>query len=104
MSRFNQILEFLKTSPDDPFLNFALAKEYEKNENWEAALEQYNILLKKNPRYIGTYYHYGNLCRSMGNKRQALDIFSKGILIATDMRDYHALGELNQIKAATEDE
>lgn len=104
MSRFDQILEFLKKSPEDPFLNFALAKEYEKMENWKAALEQYNILIKKNPRYIGTYYHYGNLYRCLGNKNKALEIFNKGITIATDMREYHALGELNQVKAATEDE
>lgn len=104
MSRFSQILEFLKNSPEDPFLIFALAKEYEKMEKWDEAISQYQVLLESHPRYIGTYYHYGSLHKLLGNNTEALDIFNRGINIATDMKEYHALGELNQIKLATENE
>lgn len=104
MSRFLQILEFLKNSPDDPFLIFALAKEYEKMEKWDEAVDQYKILVESHPRYIGTYYHYGSLYRLLGNNPEAMEIFNKGINIATDMKEYHALGELNQIKSELENE
>jgi tetratricopeptide (TPR) repeat protein len=98
MTRLEQLRLFLEENPKDPFLLFALAREWEKCQEYVQALSAYDTLVEQHPRYIGTYYHYGSLLHAIGEKNKALEIFDRGIVIATDLKDYHALGELNQIK------
>jgi tetratricopeptide (TPR) repeat protein len=98
MTRLEQLNLFLEESPQDAFLLFALAREWEKGKEPLQAISTYELLVEVHPRYIGTYYHYGRLLHELGEINKALEIFERGIVIATDLRDYHALGELNQIK------
>lgn len=59
MERLQQILDFLKESPQDPFLHYALTMEYVKLEQEEEALHGFEKLISDFPDYIGTYYHFG---------------------------------------------
>ncbi|MEY4905516.1 MAG: hypothetical protein RLZZ292_3331, partial [Bacteroidota bacterium] len=61
MSRLQQLQQFLAASPDDAFILFALAKEYEKQNDVGLALSYYQILREKQADYVGTYYHLGKL-------------------------------------------
>jgi len=94
MSRLNQLLTMLSESPGDPFLLFALAKEYEKQNQKEEARAHYQRLLKNHPDYVGIYYHLGKLYEQLGEREMADTTYRQGMDIARDQGDHHALSEL----------
>lgn len=103
MSRLTQLLEFLKESPEDPFLLFAIAKEYEKQSEIDQALAQYQDLVNNHPDYVGTYYHYGKIREQKGQLEEAIQIYQKGMDVAKKQGDQHALGELAAAKLNIDD-
>ena len=92
--RLQQLFSFLKESPDDAFIIFAIAKEYEKLGENETAFEYYLKLVAIDPDYVGTYYHLGKLYEAEEKPEEALDIYQKGIDTAKKIKDQHALSEL----------
>lgn len=92
--RLHQLLALLEESPDDSFLLFAIAKEYEGAGQAETAREYYHRLLEEDPEYIGVYYHLGKLCEKQGDLHQAFAIYGKGMEMARRLGDQHALSEL----------
>ncbi len=101
-NRLNKLQEFLKSSPDDSFLNFALAKEYESLENYDLALKHFLYIKEKDPSYIGLYYHLGQLYALLQEDILALDVYKQGMSLAKEQGDYHALSELNTAKTNLE--
>lgn len=93
-SRLAKLMDFLKESPDDSFILFAIAKEYEKLGTTKEALEYYEKLTIIDPDYVGTYYHLGKLREEKEEAEAALTIYQKGIDIAKKIKDQHALSEL----------
>lgn len=98
MSRIDHLKTFLKESPDDSFLKFALAKEYEKNDDLEKALSFYQQIELDDPQYVGLYYHLGKLHFSQGRLHAALETYNKGMKIAKAQNDQHAFSELATAK------
>ncbi len=80
MTRIEQLLNFLNTDPDDPFILFCLALEYEKNDI-DQALFYYKKLLIEHESYTGTYYHAAKLLLCIGNREEAEEIYKKGLNI-----------------------
>lgn len=97
-TRIEQLKIFLNESPNDPFLHYALAQEYHKYGDENAALEKYEYLLETHPKYVATYYHLGALLTKIGQKENALETYSKGIAVAKELGDAHALSELQSAK------
>jgi len=100
MSRINQLLEFLATTPDDNFLKHALALEYIKAGNIKEAENMFMANLNHNPSYIATYYHLGKLLERDGRLSEAVSIYESGMEYAKKAGDMHAFVEL---QAAHED-
>lgn len=94
MDRLEQIKAFLAESPKDSFLTFALAKEYEKRGDKEAALAQYLTLTTNDPSYVGTYYHLGKLYEQLEKFPAAFQTYKDGMQIARAVGDQHAFSEL----------
>lgn len=94
MNRKNQIIAFLEKSPNDPFLNYALAMELISENNDTEASEILLKLLDFQPEYIPTYYHYGKLLERQSRKSDAIEIYKKGISVAQKANDNHARSEL----------
>ncbi len=93
-NRLEQLFQFLEDRPEDEFLLFAVAKEYEKLGN-EAKAEEYFLKLHDDhPNYVGTYYHLGKLYERADNIDRATEIYEKGMEIAKAVGDKHAFGEL----------
>lgn len=92
--RLAQLLIFLKESPDDPFLLFALAKEYEKRDETQEAFVQYEKLVKEHPNYVGTYYHFGKWHERAQQLEKAIAMYEQGAVVAQQAGDQHALAEL----------
>ncbi len=95
--KIQQIQAFLMDQPNDPFLHYALAKEYEKLNLFEEASQKFSELVTQFPNYIGTYYHYGRLLSIQKNHQEALNILEKGIVIAESLGDLHSLAELKNL-------
>lgn len=102
-SRIVQLSEMLSQKPDDAFLLFALAKEYENDADDTMALKFYTELLEKHPEYIGLYYHLGKLQERKGDFVDALDTFHHGMRVAKAQDDRHAYNELSGAVAELDD-
>jgi len=100
MDRIERLKEFLATSPHDSFLKHALALEYVKQGDVEAAKECFEDLLRENENYIGSYYHLAKLHEQCNAKDDAIAVYIKGMEKAKQAGDDHAYREL---QAAYED-
>lgn len=93
-TRLNKLLEFLEADPSDPFILYALATEYNTSNDLDKAFYYYNLLVEKNPDYVGTYYHLGKLYEKIQNKEKAIEIYKIGLKAARSKNDNHAYSEL----------
>lgn len=101
--RLNKIKDFLKQSPNDSFLKYALAKEYEKLGDLTTAISGYESLVESDAKYVGTYYHLGKAYEQQNDFPKALEIYEKGMTVAKEIGDKHALSELAGAKMLIED-
>lgn len=103
MPRLDQIIEMLKTEPNDSFLNYALALEYVKANDVKKAIELIETLLSKDENYLGAYYQLGKYYEQIQNLPKAVSTYNKGIIIAQKIKNNKALGELNEALWMLED-
>ena len=94
MSRLQQLKTYLDESPDDAFLLFALAKEYESVPDTPEALNYYIRLETVHPNYVGMYYHLGKLYEKIHEPEKAVATYEKGMSVAKRENDRHAYSEL----------
>lgn len=92
-TRLEQLLQFLKEEPNDPFLLYAVAMEYSKTDI-SKALSFYEKLLNEYPDYIATYYHAAKLFAELGDRDKAEHTFITGIEKAKSQQEALALREL----------
>lgn len=100
--RLKQLQGFLESQPDDSFILFAIAKEYEGMEQYEKAEEHYRYLKSVDPDYVGLYYHLGQLQEELDKADDAMLTYNEGIEIAKKLKDQHALSELQGVKVNLE--
>ncbi len=100
MDRLARIMELLRATPGDNFLEHALALEHIKLGNDAGARAVFEAILQRDPAYIGSYYHLAKLLVRTGETALAIAWYEKGMAAAKAVGDNHALGEL---RAAYED-
>ncbi len=98
INRLKMLQEMLELSPNDSFLLYALAKEFEYGNDDDQALVVYLRLKESDPHYIGLYYHLGKLYEKKNDVTKALETYIEGIEISKKIKDFHALSELNNAK------
>lgn len=101
-NRLDTLKAYLNEDPDSPFLLFAIAKEYENEDQLDQALAYYLQLQEKDPEYMGLFYHLAGLYEKINEQRLALAVYEKGIALAKKIGDFHALSELNNAKTNLE--
>jgi Tfp pilus assembly protein PilF len=94
MDRVEKLKEYLKTNGKDSFLQHALALEYIKVGNDAEAKELFNEILRREPTYIGSYYHLAKLLERIGNTEKAIKIYERGMEEAKKAGDTHTYNEL----------
>ena len=94
MDRLEQLKAFLLQSPDDAFLNYAMAQECISTGDDAGAEKLFAKLLNIHPAYIATYYHFGKLLERKTQKEAAMDMYRKGIEFAKKAKEQHSLAEL----------
>ncbi len=94
MEKIEKLRSFLSNSPEDPFLNHALALEYIKLGNDSEARRLFLNILTRDPSYIGSYYHLARLLERAGETENAKTWYEKGMIAAKQSGDNHAFNEL----------
>lgn len=102
-SRLEQLLEMLEAEPQDAFLRYAVALEYETAGNISEAISRIESLISDNPDYLGAYYKLGQLLEVSGAKEKALDVYQRGALVAKKQNNTKTLGEINTAILLLED-
>ncbi len=97
MSRLDELEALLEEQPDDPFLIYALAREYENQLATMQALLLYEHLVTNHADYLATYYHYAKLLYTAGNRMEAKKLLEQGIRQGTDGKDPHAVSEMKAL-------
>lgn len=100
--RLTMLQSLHNNDPKDSFVRFALAKEYEKLNDFNKALQYYTDLKMDDPDYVGLYYHLAKLLEALDNDEAAMAIYDEGIAIAKKFKDFHALSELNNARTNLE--
>lgn len=91
-NRLQKLQDYYKSDPNDPFIIYALALEYEKVD-LAKAIELYETLLEKFPEYLPTYYQVAHIYWDQENEK-ARDVFLKGIEVAEKQNETKTLNEL----------
>ena len=94
MSRIEQLQSFIAQTPQDPFPRYGLAIELKNTGRLEEAERTFAELIDKFPDYTAAYLHAGGVLAMLGRKKDAADLYRKGIEACTRKRDFHAKGEL----------
>ena len=97
MDRISRLETFIEKYPNDMFSRHALAMELIKLEQYPEALEAMLALLSFDENHSGTYYHLGKLYEQLGDHENAVKIYEKGIMIASNVK---AENDLRELKAA----
>jgi tetratricopeptide (TPR) repeat protein len=97
-ARLTQLKAFLEATPDEPFLLFAIAKEYESMKDDASTQYYYEKLIGEHPAYVGTYYHLGKFFERQQKISAAIATYTKGMEVALAQKDRHAHGELSTAK------
>ncbi len=92
-SRLEQLLAFHEQDPNDPFILYGIALEYQKDSP-EQARSFFETLLRRFPDYLPTYYHAAKLYEETGEVEKARRTYEKGVEISKDQKNSHALREL----------
>lgn len=92
--RIEKIKTFLQQSPDDCFLNHALALEYIKLGDDVHAGELFKKNMTFDPAYLATYYHYAKLLERLGDEQRAISIYEQGLEQSKKADDNHTYSEL----------
>jgi Tfp pilus assembly protein PilF len=100
MDRIEKLKAFLEQAPADSFVQHALALEYIKMNREEEARKEFEALLERDEKYVGSYYHLAKLLERMGEKEKAVACYEKGMQVARDLKEAHAY---NELQAAYED-
>lgn len=92
--RIEKLNEYLLKTPNDSFLQHALALEYIKLGDDAKARDLFESILKREPGYIGSYYHLAKLLERINETEQAIKVYGKGMEEAKKAGDQHAYNEL----------
>ncbi|MCS6808167.1 MAG: tetratricopeptide repeat protein [Bacteroidota bacterium] len=94
-SRLEQLFELHREDPNDPFIRYAIALEYQSRQDYAQALAWYEELRRIAPDYVPTYYMLASVYRALHQLDAARAIYYHGIDAARQAGDTHALSELS---------
>lgn len=94
ITRIEKLINYLNDSPNDCFLNHALALEYVKEDDDNSALAYFEKNLEFDPAYIATYYHLGKLFERLNDPDSAVATYKNGMERAKAAGDTHSYSEL----------
>ena len=89
-----QLEELLKSEPDDTFLLYALAKACVGEGDVESGLQQFDDVLRRDPKHVAAYFQKGQVLAENGRTEAAREVIVQGIAAAQEVGDDHAEEEM----------
>lgn len=99
MDRLAMLKSMAQARPDDPFPTYGLAMELKKLGQLDEAKATFSSLLERHPTYVPSYLMFANLLVERGETPQATSILDRGIEVARNAGEEHALSELEAARA-----
>lgn len=96
-SRLDSLLEMLEQQPFDSFLLYGIALEYMSMNEDEKAEEYFKELLEADPGYVPAYMQYASLKINQNEIEEAKLLLRKGIKLAREKNDRHAVNEMEDL-------
>ncbi len=100
--RVQQLEKLLALDSQDVFTNFALGLEFWEGDP-ERALSQFERVLELDAKYVPAYFQLGKLMAEQGKDKQARDWLLRGMDLAEEVGDRHALEEMQDFLDGLED-
>jgi Tfp pilus assembly protein PilF len=94
MDRIEQLHAFLEKSPNDSFVQHALALEYIKRGDDATAKTLFQNVLAADEDYTGSYYHLAKLLERTGEREAAIAVYEKGLAKSKALGENHTYNEL----------
>ena len=94
MDRIAMLTEILAGNPGDAFARYGLAMEYSNAGQIEQALQEFKMLLEKNPDYTPAYFMAAQTLEKAGRVGEAKRMLVDGIGSARRTGNAHAQSEM----------
>jgi predicted Zn-dependent protease len=94
MDKIAGLKEILALDPRNSFARYGVAMELSKQGETEAALSEFDTLLKTDPDYTAGYFMAAQTLSSAGRTAEAIERLKAGIGCAARTGNRHALSEM----------
>lgn len=94
MNRRQKLEALLAESPDDSFLQYALAMQCVTDGDDSAAVTGMGELIERDPQYVPAYFQLAQIVVRQGENDRARQLLTRGIEMARRAGDDHAEGEM----------
>lgn len=94
MPKREKLEALLQESPDDTFLNYALALQLAAEGDLRGGIDRLTRLSEREPGYVPTWFQLGQLLTQAHETVRAKQVLAKGIEVARRSGDQHAEGEM----------
>ncbi len=99
MSRREQIEQLLAEEPNDVFLKYSLALEYDREGNTAESLRRLEELMAVESPYVPAFHMAGQIYAKSGQTEEAREVLRKGIEIARAQGRQHDAAEMADLLA-----
>jgi predicted Zn-dependent protease len=99
-SRREKIEQMLKTEPDDQFLRYSLACEYDNEDRTDESLALLRGLMADQPPHVHAFFRGAQLLVKLNRVDEARAALRSGIEIARQQGELHAAAEMGELLAS----
>jgi len=99
-SRREKIEEMLKAEPNDQFLRYSLACEYDNEDRTDESLTLLRGLMADQPPHVHSFLRGAQPLAKPNRIAEARDALRTGIEIARQQGESHAAGEMGELLAS----
>ena len=99
-SRREKIEAMLKEEPEDQFLRYSLATEYDNEERGDESLALLRGLMADQPPHVHSFLRGAQLLVKLDRIEDARAALREGIEIARQQGELHAAGEMGELLAS----
>ena len=90
----------LKLEPQDQFLRYGLAAEYDNEERYEESLSLFRSLMADQPPHVASFLRGAQLLVKLDRIAEARAVLRDGIEVARAQGESHAAGEMGELLAS----
>ncbi len=99
-TRREKIEAMLKDEPEDQFLRYSLACEFDNEDRSEESLALFRGLIADQPPHVHAFFRGAQLLVKLDQVADARTMLREGIEIARQQNEMHAAGEMGELLAS----